>query len=159
MQWTWFSQALPVLVEEGLDAYYYSLTPYQNLTPTFINEFYGDDGPLINGVTNWESLTKSIEYLNQNPNRYQETKLDWSEIEQAFQNKFVILMIVDYNVLINKQGSYAGHGVTITDINQTHVTFHNSNQGPNQIAEKQQFQKAWNAPGTDNDVIIIKGVI
>ena len=50
-QWTWFSQAMPVLIEEGLDAHYYSLTPYQNLTPDFINEFYGTDGPSINSVT------------------------------------------------------------------------------------------------------------
>ncbi len=62
-QWTWFSQALPVLVKEGLDAYYYSTTPYENLTPEFVNEFYGKDGPFINSVTNWGALRESIEFL------------------------------------------------------------------------------------------------
>jgi len=155
-QWTWFSQAMPVLAEERLDAHYYSLTPYQKLTPEFINKYYGDDGPLINSVTNWESLRNSIEFLKTS-NRYQHKKLDWAEIEKAFQNKNVILMIIDYKVLINTPGPCAGHGVTITNIDKTHVTFHNSALGPNQVAEKEQFIKAWNAPCADNDVIIIKG--
>ena len=70
-QWTWFSQALPILVEENLDAYYYSLTPYENLTPEFINQFYGDDGPFMNSVTNWDALTSSIVFLKTHPDRYQ----------------------------------------------------------------------------------------
>lgn len=158
-QWTWFSQAMPVLIEEGLDAYYYSLTPYENLTPEFINQFYGKDGPFMNSVTNWNSLKTSIEFLKNNPERYRYKKLSWEEVESAFQKGQVILMIIDYNVLINQPGQYAGHGITITYINQTHVTFHNSALGPNQVAEKEQFQKAWHAPGTDNDIIIIKGKI
>ena len=158
-QWTWFSQAIPILIEEGLDAYYYSLTPYDKLTPEFVNEFYGDDGPFINSVTNWESLQNSIEFLENNPSRYQYKKTAWSEVESSFQKGHVILMIIDVNVLNKIEGTYAGHGITITNINKTHVTFHNSNSGPNQVAEKQQFQKAWNTKGTDNDIIIIKGTI
>jgi len=156
-QWTWFSQAMPVLIEENLDAYYYSLTPYEDLNPETVNQIYGDDGPFINSVTNWPALKSSIEFLNQNPERYQKAKLSWQEVEEAFKNKYIILMIIDYNVLTMGLSTYAGHGVTITNINQTHVTFHNSDLGPNQVAEKQRFIDAWNAPGTDNDVIIIKG--
>ena len=66
-------------------------------------------------------------------------------------------MIIDYRVLINESGPCAGHGVTITNIDKTLVTFHNSALDPNQVAEKEQFIKAWNAPCADNDVIIIKG--
>jgi len=157
-QWTWFSQAMPVLEEEGLNAYYYSLTPYENLTPDFINQYYGEDGPLINSVTNWESLEKSIEFLKNNPNRYSHKKLEWLEIENFFKNRYVILMIIDYNTLTGQpEKSYAGHGVIITKINETHVVFHNSDLGPNQAAGKDKFIEAWNAPGTDNDAIIVKG--
>lgn len=156
-QWTWFSQAMPVLIEENLDAYYYSLTPYEDLNEETVNQIYGSDGPFINSVTNWQALENSIEFLNNNPDRYQKIKLSWQEVEEAFQNKYVILMIIDYNVLTIGLSTYAGHGVTITNINQTHVTFHNSALGPNQIAEKQKFIEAWNAPGTDNDIIVIKG--
>ncbi|MFC1801617.1 hypothetical protein ACFLZB_04090, partial [Nanoarchaeota archaeon] len=146
-QWTWFSQAIPVLIEEGLDTYYYSTTPYEELNPTFVNSYYGDDGPLINSVTNWGALQKSIEYIMET-DRYQNKKLDWQEVEQAFQEGSVILMIIDYNVLINKDGPYMGHGITITNINETHVTFHNSNMNPNQVATKEQFIEAWDAPGS-----------
>lgn len=156
-QWTWFSQAIPVLVNEGLDAYYYSKTPYENLTPEFVNQFYGEDGPFINSVTNWPALEESIEFLKTS-DRYQNKKLDWQEVEKSFQKGHVILMIIDHNVLIGQpEKPYAGHGITITYINQTHVVFHNSQGNPSQTAEKSQFQKAWNAKGTDNDVIIIKG--
>ena len=158
-KWAWFSQALPVLVEEGLNAYYYSITPYYQLTPEFVLEYYGqDDGELINEVTDWEELEKSINFLK-TTNRHKKKKLSWQEIEMAFSNNNIILMIIDYNVLMNTPGRYAGHGVTITQINQTHVLFHNSAKGPNQKATKQDFIKAWDAPGTDNDAIIIRGKI
>ena len=156
-KWTWFSQALPVLVTEGLDAHYYSTTPYYQLNPEFILEYYGpEDGKLINEVTDWEELTKSINFLK-TTNKHTNKKLSWQEVEQAVSRKQLALMIIDYNTLKGMPGLYSGHGVTITGMNKTHVTFHNSNKGPNQAVEKQAFINAWNAPGTDNDIIIIKG--
>ena len=74
-----------------------------------------------------------------------------------FKKDYVILMIIDINVLNAVEGGYAGHGVTITKIDKTHVVFHNSILGPNQVATKERFLEAWNAPGTDNDAIIVKG--
>jgi len=125
-KWAWFSQALPILVNEGLDVHYYSKTPYNRLTPEFVLEYYGiEDGTLINEVTDWNALYNSIDFLRAT-NRYTNTKLPWQEVE-------------------------------ITFINQTHVLFHNSNKGPNQKAKKQDFIDAWNAPGTDNDIIIVRG--
>jgi hypothetical protein len=156
-KWTWFSQALPILTQEGLDAQYYSTTPYYQLTPEYILEYYGqDDGKLINGVTDWDQLHKSIDFLK-TTNKYANLQLPWSEVEKAVNKDTVVLMIIDYNTLMGKPGLYSGHGVTITQITPTHVVFHNSNIGPNQVVEKQKFINAWNAPGTDNDIIIITG--
>lgn len=156
-KWTWFSQAMPVLLNEGLDAYYFSTTPYYELSPEFVMQYYGpEDGKLINKVTDWEALGKSIEYLSRT-NRYQRIKLNWASVEHAFRQGYVILMIIDYHTLDGRDGLYSGHGVTITKINQTHVTFHNSAKGPHQSAQKEKFINAWNAPGTDNDIIIIRG--
>lgn len=158
--WTWFSQALPILVSEGLDAHYYSTTPYFELNPEFVLRYYGQqDGSLINSVTDWPELNKSIEYLKQYPERYTQTKLLWSEVESAFNDGSVIIMIIDQNTLQHNPGIYSGHGVTITFINETHVKFHNSNSGPNQAALKEDFIAAWNAKGTDNDVILVAGKI
>jgi len=158
--WTWFSQAIPILVNEGLDAHYYSTTPYFELNPEFVLRYYGQqDGTLINSVTDWPELNKSIEYLNQHPERYTQTKLFWSEVENAFNQGSIIIMIIDQNTLSHNPGIYAGHGVTITFINETHVKFHNSNSGPNQVALKDDFVAAWNAKGTDNDVILVRGKV
>ncbi|MCK4590022.1 MAG: hypothetical protein KAT77_06260 [Nanoarchaeota archaeon] len=158
-QWTWFSQAMPVLIEEGLDAYYYSLSPYEELDEISVMEIYGpEDGELIKSVTNWEALENSIEYLRNNPERFEARKLEWSEVEDAFSKGYVMLMIIDYNVLMgHPEKPYAGHGVTITKIDSKNVVFHNSALGPNQAALKEDFIEAWDAPGTDNDAIVIKG--
>ncbi len=59
----------------------------------------------------------------------------------------------------NREGPFTGHGVTITSINETHVSIHDSGGTPNLLVTKEQLIKAWNAPGTDNDAIIIKGKI
>jgi hypothetical protein len=156
-KWTWFSQAVPILLQEGLDAHYFSTTPYYQLTPEFVREYYGpEDGRLINEVTDWPLLLDSIDFLKTS-RRYQNIKLDWQAVESAFSRGDVLLMIIDYNTIMGNPGLYSGHGVTITYINQTHVLFHNSAKGPNQKALKQDFIEAWNAPGTDNDVIIIQG--
>lgn len=156
-KWAWFSQALPILVQEGLDAHYYSVTPYEHLTPEYVLEYYGEDnGKLINEVTDWEGLNESIKFLKTSK-RYAKKKLPWQFVERAFNQGNVIMMIIDYNTLKEMPGLYSGHGVTITSINQTHVTFHNSAGEPNQAAEKEKFKEAWNAFGTDNDIIIIKG--
>ena len=155
--WAWFSQALPILIQEGLDAHYYSLTPYEQLTPEYVLEYYGEDnGKLINDVTDWEGLTESINFLKTSK-RYTKKKLSWQAVERAFNQGDVIMMIIDYNTLKGMPGLYSGHGVTITYINQTQVIFHNSASEPNQKAKKQEFIDAWNAFGTDNDIIIIKG--
>ena len=156
-KWTWFSQALPVLMQEGLDPHYYSMTPYYDLTPEFVLDYYGkEDGRLINQVTDWGELRKSIGFLRTS-NRYTKKKLEWQEVEKAVNNRNVCIMIIDYNTLMGNPGLYSGHGVTITYINQTHVLFHNSAKGPNQKALKQDFIDAWNAHGTDNDIIIVRG--
>ena len=52
---------------------------------------------------------------------------------------------------------YVGKIGTITKINETHVSIHDSGGTPNLTVEKEQFIKAWKAPATDRDTIIIKG--
>ncbi|MFH1054171.1 MAG: hypothetical protein V1740_07165 [Candidatus Woesearchaeota archaeon] len=156
--WAWFSQALPVLIGEGLDAYYYSASPYQDLTPEYALDFYGkEDGLVINQVTDWVEFNRSRDYILNSPRFYNKV-LDWQTVEDEFMKGSVILMIIDINVADNIENlSYSGHGIIITDIEKGAVTFHDSNGRPNMKIEKSQFIKAWNAPGTDNDVIIIRG--
>jgi hypothetical protein len=159
-KWTWTSQLIPVLLDNSLDAYYYSTTPYNNIKEEgrgFILEYYGEeDGNVMISHTNFESLYDSIERLNSNK-KFFSRKLDFSEIENEFKKRHIIILVVDRNVLYNRNGTYAGHGIIITSINQTHISIHDSAELPSLTVEKEQLIKAWNAPGTDNDAIIIKG--
>ena len=158
--WTWFSQAFPVLLNEGLDVYYFSSTPYFMLSPEFVVGYYGKvDGVKINSVTDWVPLYSSIDFLKSS-DRFVNEKLSWSDVESFFNQGYLLLMIIDANVVDGKLGrSFAGHGVTITDIDDTSVTYHDSVLGPNKKVGKQSFIDAWNAKGTDNDVLVVRGRI
>jgi hypothetical protein len=161
-KWTWTSQLLPVLLDNGLDAYYYSASSYEGIKEggkEYILEYYGEeDGNIMIRHTNFESLYESIEKLEEN-RKFINERLDFSEIEKEFKKGHVIILVIDRNVLFNNNGPYAGHGITITKINETHVSIHDSGGTPNLLITKEQLIKAWNAPGTDNDAIIIKGNI
>jgi hypothetical protein len=161
-KWTWTSQAMEFLIDEGLDAYYYSTTPYLNISKggeAFILNYYGEeDGRIMIQHTNFDALYQSINTLNESA-RYKYEKLDFSDVEKMFNEGNTIIMLIDRNALTNPKQPYAGHFVTITSINSTHVVFHDTAGTPNRIAERTKFIEAWNAPGTDNDAIIIKGKI
>lgn len=155
--WTWFSQALPVLHGLGLDVDYYSLSPYDRITPEYALEFYGPEiGKTINQVTNWDELYKSIEYLKTSPN-YHPRKLEWQEIENAVKKGQLVILLIDANMLYGRGDSFGGHAAVITSIQGNTVTYHDSAKGPNQITTKEQIIAAWSAKGTDNDAFIVKG--
>lgn len=156
-QWTWLSQALPVLHGLGLDVEYYSLSPYDRLTPEYVLEFYGPQiGATINSVTNWPELYKSMEYLKTSQD-YHPRKLEWQEIENAVKKGQIVILLIDANELYGRGDSFGGHAAVITGIADDTVTFHDSAKGPNQIATKEDLIKAWSAKGTDNDAFVVKG--
>jgi hypothetical protein len=159
-KWTWTSQALEFLVGEGIDAYYYSTTPYSEILnggEDFIVSYYGEqDAKIMIEHTDFDALYSSIRTLNSS-GRYMDQKLDFSIIEQEFRKGNIVIMLIDRNVLENPGLSYAGHFVIITGINSTHVKFHDTSGMPNRAVNKAEFLEAWNAKGTDNDAIIIKG--
>jgi len=156
-KWTWFSQALPVMLDLGLDAEYYSLSPYYQLTPEYVIEYYGPDiGKTINQVTDWQELQKSIEFLK-TTKRYHDRALTWPEIEHAVKSGWLVILLIDANVLYKGDDSFGGHTAIITSISGDIITYHDSAKGPNQVANKEDLIRAWSAKGTDNDAFIIKG--
>lgn len=159
-KWTWFSQAFKALREEGLDAEYYSMSPYEQIAPETVKDLYGEDiGQTFLDVTNWGPLNESIKYLEGNPHYHYE-QLNWSQVEQEFQSGRLIMLIIDLPVLSGSEpDTYTGHAVTITAINRTHVSLRGSGRGPDWVKPKQNVIDAWSAPGTDNDAIVIKGPV
>jgi len=161
-KWTWTSQLLPVLLDNGLDAYYYSSSSYDGIKEggkEYILEYYGkEDGQIMIDHTNFDSLYASIEKLEENE-KFVNEKLDFSYIEKEFKKGHVIILVIDKNVLLGNNRPYSGHGITLTKINETHVSLHDSAGTPNLTVKKEQLIKAWDNTATDNDAIIIRGKV
>ena len=67
-------------------------------------------------------------------------------------------MTFDNNVISGKKGQYQGHFVAITGFDDKYVCYHESGPNhpePNKRVLKETFIEAWNANGTDNDVVIV----
>jgi hypothetical protein len=159
--WTWTSQLLPVLLDNKLDAYFYSTAPYDKIKEgggEFIYEYYGGRvARTIIDKTNFKSFNYSVDKLKENDKFFNE-KLELKDIENELKQSHVIILLIDSNVLSNRGGGYSGHGITITGMNETHFSIHDSGRGPNLNFTKESLIEAWNAEGTDNDIIIIKGI-
>ncbi len=161
-KWTWTSQAISFLLEEGLDIYYYSTTPYDDILAggeDFLLSHYGEeDGNIMLRHTNFDALYDSIRVLN-DTGRYINKKLDFGYLEQEFDKGAHLIVLIDVATLYDTRGSFSGHFTTVTGFDDEYVWFHNSAGEEDTKVEKQQYIDAWNAQGTDNDVIIVYGTI
>jgi len=90
--------------------------------------------------------------------RYIRKTLSFMDIEKFFKKGYLISPVINVNVFKKKNG-YAGHAVLITDIDKKFVIFHDPGLSPipNNKIKKQDFIKAWQAPGIDNTVIVVFG--
>jgi len=160
-EWTWTTQVMPILVDNKLDAYYYSTTPYRDIVEggvVFVTDYYGEDiAEVIIEHTDWEALEKSVSFID-NENRFFNEKKDWDFVEKEFFDGSYIILIIDKNVLIESNGKFSGHAVSITSINKTHALINDPADNKDVLYEKEKLVNAWNAKGTDNDVVVIKGI-
>jgi hypothetical protein len=159
-QWTWLPQIMPILEEEGIDARLFSTLDYPDLRREKLARIYPHEtAQLLKRVTNWPALHSSISYLAR-AKRFERRRLRLADLEKAWARGHVTVLIVDSSIL-NRQSSasYQGHAVTITAIDDKRVYFHDSSRGPNQTCRRERFEAAWDAPGTDNDTIIIEGLL
>ncbi len=159
--WTWTSQIATVLDDLGLKIKYYSKT---NITPflegeSFIRSHFGKDAEHILKNTDLPvtlaSMKKSVEY-----GIFEHRLLKFSEIESNISQGHIVMIMIDHNKLAGVQGLYNGHFVILTGFDDENVYYHESGPNdptPNKRVNKEKFIEAWNANGTDNDVIIIFG--
>jgi len=146
-QWTWPAQAVKPMVDNCMDIYFYSTTPYKQITPEFLKEFYGiSDGVTMIAHTNWEVLPGAIDYILTS-GRYQKRKTTFAELEEAFNQGSSIIVTLQF------------HQVTVVGINETHVTVHDPGKGPNVLILRDDFISLWDGTPSDNDIFIIKGRI
>lgn len=159
--WTYTAQIVTVLHDLGLDVKYFSkIDPAPFLDgESFIRDHYGAVAEQILKHTDIPVLIDSIHQL-QKYKLFQKKVLDAEELEIHLQQGHGIIMVVDYHKLLEKEGPYQGHAIVLTGYDKSHFFFHDSgphNPTPHDIIPKKILLDAWNAPGTDNDVVVVYG--
>lgn len=160
-KWTWTSQAVLVLHKLGLDVKFYSkeeLAPFL-AGEAFIRQHYGKDADTILRFSDVSLLAASVKELL-TTSVFEKRVLPWEEIEKAIQAGKIVWVCIDSNKLYGSPGGFQGHSVIITGFDDDNVYYHESGPNPtepNKKVPKQAFVDAWNADGTDNDVVIATG--
>lgn len=152
---------VPVLHELGLEVRFFSRSPLEpNLGGAkYIRDTYGQDAKRILSMTDVEVLVESTKRTI-NQGLFEQKVLSMSEIEGHLRNGHVPIALVDWNKVVGK-ASYEGHVLLITGFDAENLYVHQSGPSdptPNLRISKKTFLEAWNANGTDNDIVIVYGI-
>lgn len=103
-----------------------------------------------------QELIRNAERANVN---IQEKELSLEDITERTTQDSIPIVLVDWNVIKNKEG-YQGHFVTVTGYNEDSIIVHNSDESQENGAfleiDRDLFDKARKAEGTDQDIVVIK---
>ncbi len=163
--WTYTTQVVGALWEMGLDVKMYSVDPLEPYThdvaslKQYIRETYPNQFETIMKMSDLPMTIVHSTKLKQ-MNLFEQRKLSFTEIENHIMQGHVPLMLIDHSVLEDENGNYRGHFVVVTGFGENTITYHESgpkNPAPHRCVSKEQFIRAWDAPGTGNDVIIVLG--
>lgn len=160
--WTWTTQVVTVLHDLGLKVRYHSLTELEPFLEgeAFLQRQFGEEtaGIMLKN-SNWpvaeQSFRRTMEY-----DLHTTSDLAFDEIEAEMGRGTVPLMLFDDNVLKQNPGGYRGHFCPITGCSETQVFYHECGPGSpeaDRAVDRGLFVRAWQAPGTDKDVILVHG--
>ncbi len=159
--WTSTPQVANVLYELGLKVIYYSSSDLNFFLrgESFFREHFGRDAEKILKFVDFPVVSFHVKKLLKY-DIFERKKLSFNEIEFHIEQGHVPLMLFDYNKLVGKEGFYQGHFVVVTGFDDQYIFYHESgpkDPEPNKKVLKSVFIDAWNANGTDNDVVIVYG--
>lgn len=158
---TWTTQGVAVLHDLGLKVKYYSksdLKPFLEGEP-FIRKHFGKDAEKILKSTDIPVLLESIKIVLKY-NIFEIKKLSFKDIENHIKQGHILVILIDNNKIVGKEGFYQGHFVVVTGFDDENIFYHDSgpkNPEANKKVKKKVFEEAMNANGTDNDCIIVLG--
>lgn len=161
--WTYTSQAASVLNDLSLNIRFYSKTDIKLFLggEKFIRENYGKDAEQILKYTDLPVVIEATKKLLNN-NIFKQKLLSVEELEESVKRGYVVIVLIDLNKILGVEGHYRGHYVNITGFDVDSIYIHDSgplNAEANKKVDKQIFIDAMNANGTDNDVIVVRGLI
>ncbi|VVB77903.1 Uncharacterised protein [uncultured archaeon] len=121
-------------------------------------KFYGDFSEKIVSHTEFDSLDENISRIISRG--YEKRELDFSDIENYFQNSSVICLL-NNDLFYLRENQYTGHYAVITDISGDYVKYHEvgpASPEPDKKVSKKRFSHAWNKMCFfDEDTIVIGG--
>lgn len=159
--WTYTSQLATALHDLGLDVKYFSSadpTPFLE-GESYIRDHFPEKAENIIAHTNVPVLISSIAQLVQYK-LFQKKVLDAEEMEIHLQQGHGIILLVDANIILGNEGPFQKQAIVLTGYDKLNYFFHHSGADfptPHLIVPKKRLLDAWNAPGTDHDVIIVYG--
>jgi hypothetical protein len=160
-QQTWTSMIVPVLHDLGLHVVYYTKLPQEPFLQgePYIRREYKDIAQHIINTTNITVMQDAVRKLLR-LNLVKSRIMPQQEMEKHLKDGHALLVTVDAAILYHNARPYHGHFVILTGYDEEYFYYHEN--GPalieaNKRIAKELFMKAWNAHGTDNDVVVVYG--
>lgn len=82
---------------------------------------------------------------------------EFKELIKFFKKGLLVAIPIDWTTLSNKNGSYQGHFVIITGIEDKNIYIHDPDIGSFQKYTMSQLKKAWEHPAIADDYLIAYG--
>ncbi|MDE1855097.1 MAG: peptidase C39 family protein [Candidatus Micrarchaeota archaeon] len=153
-------QIAVALYELGLEVTYYSKT---DASPWLegeagVRKAYGDAAEFTLKMADIPKIVEAVRKMGEY-GIFELRQIGMDEIEEQLRKGRAIVALIDWNT-IKGRNAYQGHFVVVTGFDDASVYLHQS--GPadpsqNMAIEKSLFLNAWNANGTDNDLIVVHG--
>ncbi|MDE1869695.1 MAG: peptidase C39 family protein [Candidatus Micrarchaeota archaeon] len=158
---TYTFQIVPFLHEAGLKVRYFSSVdpePFLEGEP-FIRRHYGKDAEVYLKLTDMDAMMSAVKKILKTK-LFEKRILSLPELEAHLLQGHVPMVLLDWHKITGHHGPYQGHFVVMTGFDAKNIYFHDSGPDsptPNYKVDKKLFVEAWNANGTDNDVVIVYG--
>lgn len=164
-KWTWTHQIIPVLYDMNLDVIFYSIDRVENYMrgEEYIRELCSNDEDfnIVMKHTDIEVVVNTAQQIL-NYGIFENKKISLDEIEKEIENESLVVVLVNANILYEREKTnYQGHFITLTGFDEEYIYYHESGPNkptPNSKVKKEIFQNAFDAQGTGNDCIIVRGV-
>lgn len=166
--WTWTCQLVPVMHRLGVRVEYFTEDDLEQQGTTagliqLLKEVYQEPGEFerVRKKTDLEVVSaRARESIDSG--LYKRQRLAWPEIEARMRAGAIPMVLLDYNVLVKRDGPYQGHFVVVTGFDNDWVTYHENSEKvaeANRKVRKEDFIQAWNLDTTARDTVFATGRI
>ncbi|KKP46436.1 MAG: hypothetical protein UR39_C0016G0007 [Candidatus Woesebacteria bacterium GW2011_GWA1_33_30] len=82
----------------------------------------------------------------------------FEELIDLFEQGFLVCIPINWNILNDKSGSYDGHFVILTEVNNNKILIHDPNTGPFVEYDSDLLKKSWELPPVADDFFVAFGL-